>query len=185
MKQRVFFSKLMPVVTRWGVAAGLPVAVKSILAALLLAQVAIETGWGDSSLAQPPVNNWSGIKFHDTQLGNAYNAQTREVINAESQTQTGHFQMYSSQDAWMADYMHFMLSHQCILDAMPNGIEAVAEALGPWTESDRALMESGRLPLHANYSTDPQYPTVVMEIVNEWQLTNASQLEGLANIHTA
>lgn len=180
-KQETFFSQLIPITSRWAASSILPAPVKEILIALVLAQVAIETGWNlDNILARPPVNNLSGIKHHDETLGGAFNAQTREVRAGVSDQEEGFFQMYSDRDAWMRDYVRILTGNSCVMGAMSLGVEVAADRLGPWTAEDRDLMARGLAPKHANYSTDPRYGVVVIQIIHQNRLTDSRTLAWLA-----
>ena len=150
--------------------------VKLILTTLVLGQIPIETAWGASRACQPPHNNWSGIKYHLPVWG-AWRAGTFEVVNGADVKQPGLFQNYPSFEDWLKDYIHIVISRPCVMDAMASGWEAVADTLGPWTASDHAKMAAGQTPDHANYSTNPDYPELVKEIVQERHLDDAAWLD--------
>ena len=62
---------------------------------VLIAQAALESGWGKSTLAAK-YNNYFGIKAGSSWTGKTVNMQTGEVINGQSVTINGTFRVYDS-----------------------------------------------------------------------------------------
>lgn len=143
-----------------------------------VAQGALETGWGTSSLAKPPINNFGGIKWHLPQWP-AYSAETREVISGKSQEQEGAFQTYPAIADYVVDHAAVLLRWTCVKTAAGISIEALCESLGPWTSSDRTLSIMDQRQ-HSNYSTDPNYPATLMEIIEGSRLDGAGVIEQFA-----
>lgn len=140
-----------------------------------IAQGGLETGWGTSSLAKPPINNYGGIKWHIPGTA-GYSAQTREVMSGANVQLIGYFQTYHSIADYLADHSAVLLRWQCVRTAAGISLEALCDALGPWTPADRQSQN----PSHANYSTDPKYPATLMEIIEGLSLDQAGVIEGFA-----
>lgn len=102
---------------------------------LIVAQAALETGWGQHA----PGNNYFGIKSHGQPGGNVL--PTQEVRNGQATTENASFRAYGGPEESVQGYMDFLTSnprYQPMLEA--EGLEAQIAALG----------ESG-------YATDPNY----------------------------
>lgn len=109
---------------------------------LVIAQSALETGWGKSA----PGNNYFGIKSHGQEGGN--NLQTTEVVNGQPVQQNASFRAYADPAQSAADYANFLKSnprYQPLLEA--KGFDNQLAALG----------KSG-------YATDPEYANKVGQI---------------------
>lgn len=115
---------------------------------LILAQSAIETGWGKSA----PGNNYFGIKSHGQAGGNTL--ATTEFVNGKPVTVQDAFRGYASPDESVSDYASFLQAnprYKPVLSAQ--GLEAQAAALG----------QSG-------YATDPNYGQKVLQVAQGIQL---------------
>jgi flagellar protein FlgJ len=109
-------------------------------ASAILAQTALETGWGASA----PGNNLFGIKAADGQSSTV--RATQEVVNGVLTSQNATFRNYSSPAASVADYVQHV---QTIF----------SNAVGQNSVSGfaRALQQSG-------YATDTQYASKIVSI---------------------
>ncbi|MDR3520782.1 MAG: glucosaminidase domain-containing protein [Acidocella sp.] len=109
-------------------------------ASAILAQAALETGWGASA----PGNNLFGIKAADGQSSTV--RATQEVVNGVLTSQNATFRNYSSPAASVADYVQHV---QAIFSNTvgQNSVSGFA----------RALQQSG-------YATDTQYASKIVSI---------------------
>lgn len=76
---------------------------------VLLAQAALESGWGTSALASK-YNNLFGVKAGSTWKGETVNLSTREVINGSSQNVIAKFRVYPSWRASIQDRCNLLQS---------------------------------------------------------------------------
>ena len=120
---------------------------------LVIAQSALETGWGQHA----PGNNYFGIKSHGQSGGNTM--ATTEVINGSPVSINDSFRGYADMGASADDYGRFLLENPrygAVLNA--DGIDAQIAAMGA-----------------SGYATDPNYAAKLAEIIN-----NMPQSEGAA-----
>lgn len=109
---------------------------------IIIAQAALETGWGKSA----PGNNLFGIKSHGREGGNTLN--TTEVVNGQPVRTSDSFRSYADPAASAADYADFINKNPRYAGLKSaQGIDAQAAALG----------QSG-------YATDPQYGAKIASI---------------------
>lgn len=109
---------------------------------LIVAQAALESGWGKSA----PGNNLFGIKSHGQPGGNVL--PTTEVVNGQPVQTTDSFRAYASPAESVQGYADFITSNPRYKPMMAaQGLEAQAAALG----------QSG-------YATDPNYGQKVLQI---------------------
>jgi flagellar protein FlgJ len=112
----------------------------------VVAQAALETGWGRSPIG----NNYFGIKGGTSWQGASTQAATREYVNGEAQVMSDKFRAYASAEESVRDYVR-------LLGSSPR----YAAALG--TGSDTAAFAEG---LRAGgYATDPHYATKLQSVV--------------------
>lgn len=109
---------------------------------IVIAQSAIETGWGRSA----PGNNYFGIKSHGAPGGQTL--ATTEVVNGQPVRMNDSFRGYADLGASAQDYAHFLKSNARYAPVLQaQGLEAQAAALG----------KSG-------YATDPDYGAKVYNV---------------------
>lgn len=106
---------------------------------ILLAQAALETGWGKHA----PGNNFFGIK------GEGQTLQTQEVVNGKTQTVNANFKGYENAAQSFQSYVDHIKND-------PRYAQALAMAHDP-EEYVKALQEAG-------YATDPNYAKKIMSI---------------------
>ena len=121
---------------------------------IVVAQAALETGWGSSVKG----NNLFGIKSHGKKDG--LMVQTQEVVDGERTKVVDSFRQYRSYDDSIIDYGIFLQQnkrYKSMLHAAT--LQEQVEALG-----------------RSGYATDPEYADKVMAIAKsrrlEVQLTN-------------
>jgi len=112
---------------------------------VLLAQAALETGWGGSM----PGNNIFGVKAGSNWTGDTIAASTVEDTAAGPARQTDRFRAYPSIEAAVADYAKLIANNARYTGALGAGDNAAAygAALG-----------------HGGYATDPAYATKIAAI---------------------
>lgn len=111
---------------------------------LILAQAALETGWGKSV----PSNNFFGIKSHGRAGG--VEVTTKEEVNGELVTVRDSFRAYGSPEESFNDYANFLATNDRYLPVLAaKGLEAQLKALG----------QSG-------YATDSKYVSKLRSIIN-------------------
>lgn len=119
---------------------------------LVIAQSALETGWGKSA----PGNNYFGIKSHGQEGGNTL--ATTEVVNGQPVRVNDSFRAYADPSESAADYAKFLQTNP-----------RYANLLGAKTLDDQlsALGQSG-------YATDPNYAAKVGQIAKGIDINNMS-----------
>lgn len=123
-----------------------------VLASLTIAQAILESGWGESTLAQK-ANNLFGIKAGSTWTGKVYNTNTKEYTNDSSYFTKSDFRVYESWDGSILD-------HSKILQA--KRYEKVLEA----TDYKVACKEVYK----AGYASDPSYPSKLINLIEKYNL---------------
>ena len=143
--QRGFVDRLLPAASATEVATGIP-------AHFLVAQAALETGWGRSELRRAdgsPSYNIFGIKAGADWRGASLEAGTTEYVGGVAQARVERFRAYSSYEEAFRDYA-------ALLSASPR----YAGLLGT-QEADRFA----RGLQAAGYATDPQYAAKLERII--------------------
>jgi flagellar protein FlgJ len=114
---------------------------------VLLAQAALETGWGSSM----PGNNIFGVKAGANWTGDTISASTVEDTASGPTRQTDRFRAYPSLEAAVADYAKLIANNSRYAGARDVGDNAAAygAALG-----------------HGGYATDPAYATKIAAIAS-------------------
>lgn len=117
----------------------------------LVAQAALETGWGKHMVKQADgsnSNNLFGIKSHGWDGGSAP-AVTQEFVNGKAVTETAKFRTYDSFADSFHDYVNFLQSN-----------DRYDKALSTNGNSERFMQSLQQ----AGYATDPQYARKVIQI---------------------
>jgi flagellar protein FlgJ len=131
---------------------------------LLLAQAALETGWGQSlERAETPANNLFGIKATQSWNGGRAAHWTMEQGSAGLERRREEFRTYGSSEASFGDYVELIGNSRRYASAVTNAHDSEAYA--------RAVSDAG-------YATDPEYADKWLSIYNGERLANA--LKGLA-----
>ncbi|MEX6503082.1 flagellar assembly peptidoglycan hydrolase FlgJ [Pseudomonas zhanjiangensis] len=144
------------------VAAMLPMAEKAaekigVEARYLVAQAALETGWGKSIIRQKDgssSHNLFGIKTHNSWQGDSARVQTTEYKGGQAVKEAASFRAYDSYAQSFEDYVSFLQSngrYQGALKSTDNPERFVRE-----------LQQAG-------YATDPQYARKVSQIARQMQ----------------
>ncbi|WAH38627.1 glucosaminidase domain-containing protein [Alicyclobacillus dauci] len=122
-----------------------------ISAALIIAQGALESGWGKT--AQAMGNNLFGIKADSSWSGPITMQQTKEFVQGQWQTITAKFRAYPSTQACLEDHDGFLLQPR-----YRNLIGA---------DYATACRLIGAVD---GYATDPNYGSQLLEIIKEYDL---------------
>ena len=120
---------------------------------VLLAQAALETGWGKHELAGAEGNSFNlfNIKAGKNWTGAKVNADTTEYVNGKPVQQSASFKAYGSYEEAFADYAQQI-----------KGNPRYAQALAQGTDSDafvRGLQSGG-------FATDPAYADKIKRVIN-------------------
>lgn len=107
----------------------------------ILAQAALESGWGQSELTKKHYN-FFGIKAGSGWTGDVVNMQTREVFGGQSQNINDNFRSYKSAEDGFNDYGQFIYKNERYKKAWNKGNDPA----GYITELK-----------NAGYATDPNY----------------------------
>lgn len=127
----------------------------------LLAQAALETGWGQAIIHSPrgSSNNLFGIKAGPGWDGPRATVSTLEYVHDIAVRRNDAFRTYASPAASFADYVNFLRDN-------PRYGEALQQTRNPEAFA-RALQEAG-------YSTDPHYAAKITAILNSDTLRDAT-----------
>ena len=119
---------------------------------VLLAQAALETGWGKHVIRHPDgrsSNNWFGIKAHSSWPGGRIDVPTLEYIDGQARRVNATFRAYPDSAAAFDDYVAFLKTQARYATALAHDgdVEKFAYALQ-----------------HAGYATDPRYAQKILSI---------------------
>jgi flagellar protein FlgJ len=128
---------------------------------LLVAQSALETGWGKHVMTRPDGSsafNLFGIKAGSGWSGDTVSKPTLEFRNGVMQTEIAHFRAYASAGDSLKDYVNFIQSNARYSNALDHG--------GNDVDYVKSLQQAG-------YATDPEYADKILSIMkgNQLQLT--------------
>jgi flagellar protein FlgJ len=126
----------------------------------LVAQSALESGWGKSEIRNPdgsPSFNLFGIKAGKSWTGSTVEAKTSEYIDGEPRQVVARFRAYGSYEESFRDYA-------ALLRSSPRYGDVIGSQDG--TEFARRLQQAG-------YATDPMYADKLTRIINGPSLRQA------------
>jgi len=128
---------------------------KKVLPSICIAQAALETGWGTSSL-MIKANAYFGIKATSSWKGKVFNAKTSECYDGSTYTDiTACFRAYNSVEESVSDYYDLI-----------TGLSRYAGAVNEVNaEKCITAIKNG------GYATSPTYIKNIMSIVNQYNLT--------------
>lgn len=121
---------------------------------LLVAQAALETGWGKKMIKNKDgsnSHNLFGIKTGSKWDGDSVNVKSLEYRNGVAKKEASNFRTYSSFEESFKDYVNFIKNQPRYNDAVDRAGNSKAYI--------RELQNSG-------YATDPQYANKVINIMN-------------------
>ncbi|MGI0116874.1 flagellar assembly peptidoglycan hydrolase FlgJ [Zooshikella sp. RANM57] len=131
----------------------------------MLAQAALETGWGKRMIRQADGSNsfnLFGIKANKRWQGDKANIATTEYRQGVAVRERADFRSYESYEASMRDYVDFLQQN-------PRYKQALSVKENP----EQFLLELQR----AGYATDPRYAKKIINIANS-QVMNQASLQG-------
>lgn len=134
-----------------------------ILPSITGAQAILESAWGESELAKK-ANNLFGIKGDYN--GYAYFIDTWEVIDGKNTTVRTHFRHYPTKAESVIDHGEFFTSTDW---RKKNYAKVIGET--DYKKAAHALREAG-------YATDPNYATKLIDLIQQYRLTNWDEEAG-------
>lgn len=142
-----FVSRLLPAAQRASQASGVP-------AQLIMAQAALESGWGRREIRTEDGNasyNLFGIKADRSWKGPVVETTTTEYVNGVAQKTQATFRAYGSYEEAFSDYAEFLVT---------NPRYANVRATKDPAEAAHGLQRAG-------YATDPQYGGKLVRIMKQ------------------
>ena len=142
-----FVSRMLPAAQRASQASGVP-------AQLIMAQAALESGWGKREIRDEDGNtsfNLFGIKADKSWKGPVVQTQTTEYVNGVAQKTSAAFRAYGSYEEAFSDYAQFLLSNPRYANVLATQDPAAAA---------HGLQRAG-------YATDPQYGGKLVRIMQQ------------------
>ena len=142
-----FVSRMLPAAQRASEASGVP-------AQLILAQAALESGWGRREIRSEDGKtsyNLFGIKADKNWKGRVVEATTAEYINGVAQKNQATFRAYGSYEESFSDYAQFLTSNPRYANVL---------ATQSPTEAAHGLQRAG-------YATDPNYGGKLVRIMKQ------------------
>ncbi|SDH96553.1 flagellar protein FlgJ [Pseudomonas delhiensis] len=124
----------------------------------LVAQAALETGWGKKMIAQrdgSSSHNLFGIKSGSSWKGDSARAVTSEYENGKQVKEVASFRAYNSFEQSFQDYVSFLQNNDRYQDALDSA-----------ARPEQFMKELQR----AGYATDPQYARKVSQIARQMQV---------------
>jgi lysozyme len=125
-----------------------------ILPSLTIAQAILESGWGDSSLAQN-AHNLFGIKAIGGWNGATYTAPTKEFIQNKWISINAKFRKYNNMNESILDHVAFLVH---------NPRYANLFGVTDFIQETNNIQGDG-------YATDPHYATLLQGIIKQYNLT--------------
>lgn len=142
-----FVSRMLPAAQRASQASGVP-------AQLIMAQAALESGWGKREIRGDDgktSHNLFGIKADKSWTGPVVQAATTEYVNGVAQKIQANFRAYSSYEESFTDYARFLTSNPRYSNVLATQ-DAAAAAHG--------LQRAG-------YATDPEYGGKLVRLMKQ------------------
>lgn len=142
-----FVSRLLPAAQRASEASGVP-------AQLIMAQAALESGWGKREIRMEDGSssfNVFGIKADRNWKGPVAESATTEFVNGAPQKTRAAFRAYGSYDEAFADYAKFLSNNPRY-----SGVVATRDP----AEAAHGLQRAG-------YATDPEYGGILVRIMRQ------------------
>jgi peptidoglycan hydrolase FlgJ len=148
-----FVERLAPAAQAAAARTGVP-------AKLIIAQAALETGWGQHEIRTADgrnSHNLFGIKAGSDWRGETTQVVTHEYVNGERVRVTDHFRVYDSLEAALTDHGRLLTQHERYA-----GVRTAADDMA----AARALQDGG-------YATDPAYADKLIAVMRGIHLPEA------------
>jgi flagellar protein FlgJ len=142
-----FVARMLPAAQRASEASGVP-------AQLIMAQAALESGWGKREIRTPDGStsyNVFGIKADKSWKGPVVDASTTEYVNGVAQKTQASFRAYGSYEEAFSDYAKFLVGNPRYANVLATRDPA---------EAAHGLQRAG-------YATDPQYGGKLVRIMKQ------------------
>ena len=136
---------------------------KWVLPSICIAQAALETGWGTSSL-MTKANAFFGIKWTRGCGFKAYNSKTKEVYAGNETTITAAFRAYDSLEESVKDYYNIITNVSYYKD-MVNNPDYKSSIWGIDNNGDDNATDGIFM-----YATDPDYQNKIITILEKYRL---------------
>ncbi len=152
-KQRAFIDQLLPAARRAAKALGID-------ATVIVAQAALETGWGQhipKTADGSSSNNLFGVKADNRWQGNVTEQETTEFLGGRLRKVVAQFRAYGSAADSVSDYVRLISSSKRYAPAL--NAESAAQYLN-------ALEDGG-------YATDPNYAEKIQAIINSPEMSTS------------
>lgn len=123
-----------------------------VSSSILLAQSALETGWGNKVIQQAngeSSHNLFGIKADKRWDGSYVNVSSLEYVDGEARREYSNFKVYDSYQQSFEDYVDFIKGNDRYKTALNNSADGEMYI--------KALQQAG-------YATDPQYANKIIDI---------------------
>ena len=135
---------------------------QGVYASLMIAQAALESAWGSSTLATNACNLF-GVKWTGT--GSYVTMQTQEYYNGAYHTVYAKFQRYSSYEDSLSGYANLIVT-RCPKSTISyaGSVEQAAQNL--------------RYGVYGTYATDPNYATKLISVINTYNLRQYDSNQG-------
>ena len=136
-----------------------------IYASVMIAQAALESGWGNSALSTQG-HNLFGVKWNET--GNYVTMPTQEYYGGQWHTINAKFQSYNSYYDSLTGYA------QLIKNNFPNSTRANAAT----PQIAAANLKNG---VYGSYATDPNYANSLDRMISDYELTRYDVYTGTSS----
>jgi len=137
---------------------------KNIFPSVFLAQAALESGWGESSLAKK-YNNFFGIKANKSWTGKKVVLNTREEVNGQSDYINAAFRVYDSPRDSFFDRTNFLIENQRYAKA------GVFDSMTPEEQAQKLKA--------AGYATASNYAQSIINLIYKYNLKSFDQKKKL------
>lgn len=128
---------------------------RGLYASLMIAQAALESGWGGSYLSTAAYNLF-GVKWNGS--GSYINLSTQEYYGGAYHTVMARFQRYSSYTESLNAYADLICSH------FPRSTKAQASSYA-------VAAQNLRNGVYGTYATDPSYASKLISVIERYNLT--------------
>lgn len=131
----------------------------NIYSSFVIAEAALESGWGSSQL-YVQANNIFGVKADSSWKGDTFSLQTNEYIDGKNVIVPALWRKYPDMLSCITDHASFLMNNHRYAPAFEtNNVNDFVTAIA-----------------QAGYATDPNYSQKIMEIINFHNLTQYDQV---------